>query len=72
MMTEIALDSLSVAEKVQLLERVWESLCSKPAEFESPAWHGDLLAERQRRLEANQATVSSWSDAKARLLRLGQ
>jgi putative addiction module component (TIGR02574 family) len=72
MSVDIQIDSLSVAEKVQLLESVWGSLCAHPGDVQSPEWHREVLEERRRRLEDGRATISSWADAKARLMQLGQ
>ena len=72
MSIEISLDGLTVAEKVQLLERVWADLCQSPTDMVSPAWHREVLEERKRRLASGEATVSTWRDAKARLMKLGQ
>ena len=67
-----SLQSLSIPEKLRLLEDVWSSLCIHSGDVESPQWHAEVLAERQRRLAAGEATLSSWEDAKARLQKLGQ
>jgi putative addiction module component (TIGR02574 family) len=75
MSVDIQLESLSVAEKVQLLESVWQSLCAHPGDVRSPEWHREVLEERRRRLEegrAGRATISTWADAKARLMQLGR
>jgi putative addiction module component (TIGR02574 family) len=72
MSVEIPLDNLSVSEKVRLLERVWDSLCTESGDVRSPDWHREVLETRKRRLEARQATVSAWSEAKARLLDAGR
>jgi hypothetical protein len=72
MSIQLPLDTMTVAEKVQLLETVWESLCRESGDVRSPAWHREVLDERTRRLQSGQATVSSWSDAKARLLKVAQ
>jgi len=72
MSVEIPLDNLSVSEKVRLLERVWDSLCSKSGDVRSPDWHREVLETRKRRLEEGRATVSPWSEAKARLLDAGR
>jgi putative addiction module component (TIGR02574 family) len=66
------LDKMTVAQKVQLLEAVWDDLCRDRGDVRSPEWHRDVLEERTRQLETGQAKVSSWADAKARLLKLGQ
>ncbi len=72
MSIEIPLDTMSVSEKVRLLETVWESLCSKSGDVRSPEWHREVLEARRRRLEDGKATVSPWTEAKARLLQVGQ
>lgn len=72
MSIEIPLDAMSVSEKVRLLETVWESLCSKSGDVRSPEWHHEVLEARRRRLEDGKATVSPWTEAKARLLQVGQ
>lgn len=72
MSVEIPLDTLSVSEKVRLLERVWDSLCSRSGDVQSPDWHQEVLEMRKRRLEEGQATVAPWSEAKARLMDAGR
>ena len=72
MSLDIQLDSMSVAEKVQLLESVWQSLCGCPGDVQSPEWHREVLEERSRRLEDGRATISAWTDAKVRLMQLGR
>jgi putative addiction module component (TIGR02574 family) len=72
MTVEIPLDNMSVAEKVRLLESVWDSLCAKSGDVQSPEWHREVLETRKRRLEDGQATASPWSEAKDRLLDLGR
>ena len=69
---DLPLASMTVAEKIQLLEAIWDDLCTKPGDVQSPEWHQAVLAERTRRLESGKVTVSSWDEAKARLLKLGQ
>lgn len=72
MSSDLPLDSMSVPEKLQVLEQVWASLCSDPSDVSSPDWHAKVLEARSRRLSSGEATVSSWIEAKQRLLKLGQ
>jgi hypothetical protein len=65
-------DALTVPEKVQLLEQVWQSLCSEPDSFSSPEWHTDVLVERRQRLLDGSAKRLSWHDAKTQLQRLAE
>jgi hypothetical protein len=69
---DIPLDAMTVAEKVQLLESVWQSLCRHSDDVASPEWHQSILEERRSRLADGRASVSTWSDAKGWLLRIGQ
>ena len=66
------LDALTVAEKVRLLEQVWQSLCCQPDALISPEWHADVLVERHQRLLDGSATRIPWNEAKAQLQRLDE
>jgi putative addiction module component (TIGR02574 family) len=66
------LDALTVAEKVRLLEQVWQSLCGQPHTFTSPDWHADVLVERRQRILDGSATRIPWNEAKAQLRRLAE
>ena len=59
MYINISIETMSVAEKVRLLENVWESLCANPGDVPSPEWHREVLEDRRRRLEDGRATVSA-------------
>lgn len=72
MSVDIQIETLSVAEKIRLLESVWQSLCAYPCDVTSPEWHREVLDERRRRLEDGRATISAWTDAKARLMQIGR
>jgi hypothetical protein len=69
---QLPLDTMTVAEKVQLLEQVWDDLCRHASDLRSPTWHLEILEERQRQITAGTMPVSPWAEAKARLQQLGQ
>lgn len=46
MSLEAMLSSLSPSEKVAAMNYLWRELSGDPAAFRSPAWHGDVLADR--------------------------
>lgn len=59
---------LSVAERIQLVEDIWDSIAAEP---ESVPLTPEQIAELDRRLadaEASPATGKSWAEVKARLL----
>jgi hypothetical protein len=62
------LSRLSEAERVELLEAVRAALDSKD-EVASPAWHGEVLAERAAKIESGEATFLTIDQLKERLRR---
>jgi len=60
---------LSKAEQLQAMEWLWASLSKKPAEIESPAWHGEVLAARKTKVDSVEAQFLSVQELKERLLR---
>ena len=63
----IEIDSLSVSEKLALVDQIWSSLSRDIENVPSPEWHRAVLEERMRRLESGEATTSSLADVKERL-----
>ena len=48
-----AIDRMSSAERVETMEYLWMAMTAA-AEPEPPAWHGDVLTERRRRVAAGE------------------
>lgn len=46
MSIETMLAALTPSEKLAAMEILWRDLSKKPAELDSPGWHGAVLAER--------------------------
>jgi hypothetical protein len=67
MKLELPLEQMSVAEKLQAMEALWADLSRRAPDEAVPAWHADVLAERERRLAAGQEAVLDWDDAKRKL-----
>ena len=57
------LDQMTTAEKLQALEQIWDALSRKPDEVPSPAWHADILAEREK----SSGQFIDWSEAKRQI-----
>ena len=49
--------------------RLWQSLSADPAAIESPSWHEEELAERERKIESGEAMFLEWEKAKADIRR---
>lgn len=60
---EIPLERMTGAQKWQLLQALTEDLDASPQIEEGvPAWHLDVLAEREKQLEAGQVEVIELDD----------
>ncbi len=67
MPTTLPLNEMTVAEKLQVMEAIWDDLCRRGESIPSPAWHGDVLAERERLVAEGKAKFSSWEEARERI-----
>jgi len=49
MNTEITLplDKMTVAEKLEVMELIWEDLAKNPNDIPSPEWHAEFLRGRE-------------------------
>jgi len=68
---ELPLNTMSVEEKVQLLEQVWDNLCRQSGNVRSPEWHAGILNERKKQIVIGTMAVSPCTEAKERLQKLG-
>jgi hypothetical protein len=51
----LPLSQMTVEEKLQLMEVIWEDLSRNPENIPLPAWHGEVLAERERLIAEGKA-----------------
>jgi len=63
----LPLDQMTTADKLSLMELLWDDLCRTPENVPSPAWHGEVLAERERRLQNGQTQFSNLAEVEDRL-----
>jgi hypothetical protein len=64
---ESELETMTLPEKLRLMEALWTNLSRPEAGLESPAWHAGVLRERQARVESGEATFVDWETAKQQL-----
>jgi len=50
----LPLDKMTVADKLALMEILWDDLGRTPQDVLSPAWHGEVLAAREKQLQNGQ------------------
>ena len=64
MLPQLPLSEMTVEEKLQTMEFLWESLSTDNQQIESPSWHGETLAEREAALKNGDAHFEDWESAK--------
>ena len=64
MTSTLPLENMSVEEKLQAMESLWDNLCGKSGDITSPAWHEDVLADRQAMRERGEGQIEDWDTAK--------
>lgn len=68
MLVTFPLHQMSVAEKIHIMESVWDDLCRQANEFASPMWHNDILDEREADLKHGFDEFIDWDIAKLNLI----
>jgi putative addiction module component (TIGR02574 family) len=66
---ELPLAKLTLAQKLDLIEALWDDIIKDQQALESPNWHQGILQDRQKALEAGKASVHDWEEAKERIRR---
>ncbi|MEK7674831.1 MAG: addiction module protein [Verrucomicrobiota bacterium] len=63
-MSSAEIRELPLAEKLQIMEAIWEDLRSHADQVLVPQWHKDLLDERRRAVEVGRDEVLDWDTVK--------
>ena len=58
---------LSPAEKLQLVEDLWDDLAAEPGDVPVHQWQKDELARRKANLQSNPASGLTWEEVKRRI-----
>jgi len=61
----LPLNEMSLSEKLQFMEALWDDLSCNADTLESPEWHGEVLEEREQRIASGEARFTDWEQAKA-------
>jgi putative addiction module component (TIGR02574 family) len=64
---ELGLDQLSIAERLELIEQLWNSLPAQIDSTEIPAWHLAELRKRRVRVETTPGAGKPWREVLDRL-----
>ncbi len=63
----LGIDQLSLAERILLVEEIWDSIAAEAEALELPQSHKDELDRRLAAYQADPHAGSTWEEAKARL-----
>jgi putative addiction module component (TIGR02574 family) len=64
----VSVFDLSPAEKLQLVEDIWDDLAASPSAVPVHDWQKEELARRKANLMNNPASGLSWDEVKQRVL----
>ena len=67
MLEAAEIERMSVQEKVQALEQLWDSLVHEEESVQSPGWHAELLAVRKRRALSGESKFLTLDQLQTRL-----
>ncbi len=60
----INIQEMTMVEKIQTMEMLWDDLCRNVEEIKSPEWHGKVLREREELLRQGKDGFEDWEQAK--------
>lgn len=61
------LETLSRAEKLRMMEALWDDL-TRDAPFPVPDWHGEVLKASEAAVARGEVSFLDWGEAKRQLL----
>ena len=64
---DLPVSQLSFAQKLDLMETLWADLSRDEKALKSPAWHENVLKDREEAFAAGKVSVSDWEQAKKRI-----
>lgn len=60
----LPLDKMSVADKLETMETLWEDLSRHAGDIAVPSWHYDVLADREIAVREGTESFIDWETAK--------
>jgi hypothetical protein len=60
----LQLDKMSLAEKIQTMEILWDDLCHHVQDVSFPEWHLEVITSRETDLRDGKERFTDWETAK--------
>ena len=67
MIESAEIERMSVTERLQAMDQLWDSLNRCADEIPSPDWHQDVLADRKARAQSGEAKFLTLAELRSRL-----
>jgi hypothetical protein len=64
---KLPLQSMSVEDKLEALELIWDDICMQGKKKLTPDWHGSVLHRREADLQAGKDWSIDWEKAKRQI-----
>ncbi len=64
MTNELLIDQMTLEEKLQTMEILWDDLCRRERDMPMPLWQKNLLDEREILVDQGKARFMDWEAAK--------
>lgn len=61
------IEKMSLPERLEAIELLWESISDYPQKIDSPDWHKDILLKRESRVESGSSKYLTLPELKKRL-----
>ena len=59
------IDSMSLVQKMYLMEQLWDSMKQNKTQLPSPSWHEEILSSRRERYDRGELKTLSMDELKA-------
>ena len=63
----LPLQTMSIEEKIEIMESLWDDLCGTAGSTLTPKWHGSILAARKAALQVGNDEILDWETAKTKI-----
>jgi len=60
----LSVEKMSIEEKIQIMETIWDDLCKNADSILSPPWHEIVLNDRENRISNGEDVFDDWQSAK--------
>lgn len=67
MQLTLPLSQMSILDKLQVMEQLWNDLASDVRSVPSPTWHESVLSSRAKEVVEGTATFVDWQQAKQQI-----